>query len=70
MWKKIIKEIYKNNLIKNNSLDENDIIEYDFITNLNFDKETSRLQFIIKHYIKKLKITRYITSNYVKTPII
>ncbi|WP_425381395.1 hypothetical protein [Spiroplasma endosymbiont of Polydrusus pterygomalis] len=64
MWKKVIKEIYKNN-----NFDGTDIIEYDFITNLNFAKATNRLQFTIKHYTKKPKITRYVTSNYVKTPI-
>lgn len=69
MWKTIIKDINRNNLIASNKFDENDIIEYDFIKDLSFDKITNRLQFTIKHYTKKPKITRYVTINYVKTPI-
>lgn len=46
-----------------------DIIEKDLLTDLSFDQETKKLNFIIKRYHKEPKITRYVTSNYVKTPV-
>lgn len=56
----------------NNSWNENvnmEVISEDFIDDLFFDRENNKLSFFIKNYQRKPKITRYVTSNYVKTPI-
>ncbi|MGL5268762.1 MAG: GIY-YIG nuclease family protein [Spiroplasma sp.] len=46
-----------------------EIIDRDFLSDLVFDQQTKRLSFIIRHYHREPKITRYVTSNYVRTPI-
>lgn len=46
-----------------------DIIEKDILASISFDKRSNKLFFIIKHYHRKPKITRYVTSNYVREPI-
>lgn len=52
----------------NEKVDMN-IIQEDFLTDLFFDNKTKKLTFIIRRYYRRPKITRYITSNYVKTPV-
>lgn len=45
------------------------IIYKEVLTDISFDKQQNKLFFVIKHYHREPKITRYVTSNYVKTPI-
>ena len=46
-----------------------EIVEYDYIDELNYDKYSKKLSFVIRHYTRKPKITRYVTVNYQRTPI-
>lgn len=45
------------------------ITDKDILTELEFDQKNNKLLFVIKHYHREPKITRYVTSNYVRTPI-
>lgn len=45
------------------------IIDKDYVSDLFFDETTNKLEFIVRHYHREPKITRYVTSNYVRTPI-
>lgn len=51
------------------NLDPDDITEWFEFEALEFDDEINKLFFIIKKYTRKPKITRYVTQNYVRTPI-
>ena len=46
-----------------------EIQNYDYIDQLSFDPQTSRLYVLILNYDKRPKITRYIQRNYERTPI-
>lgn len=46
-----------------------DIIDEDRIAELNYDENTHKLTFLIEHYHREPKITRYVTANYNRTPI-
>lgn len=44
------------------------VVDYDFIE-INFDPATKHLDFVIRHYHRQPKITRYVTNNYKRHPI-
>lgn len=52
-----------------NERTEMDIIDEDYLDELSFDPKTKRLEFVVRHYHREPKITRYVTSNYVRTPV-
>ena len=51
------------------NLDSKILEEYDFIENLNYNEETKILEFTVKNYLRKTKISRYVQNDYVKTAI-
>ena len=54
---------------QNNYKVSSEIVEYDYIDELNYDEYSKKLSFVIRHYTRRPKITRYVTVNYEKTPI-
>lgn len=38
-----------------------EIIDEDILTDISFDKQNNKLSFVIKHYHREPKITRYVT---------
>lgn len=56
-------------ILMSTSLDPNEIYEWQEIQDLSYDTYEKRLKFIIKVFVRTPKITRYVTNNYVKTPI-
>lgn len=65
---RILKLINKSSQQKSNDIDQEvlDIIRF---RTIEFDKNSNKLHFIIENFHRQPKITRYVTSNYVRTPI-